>query len=442
MLTKHIQRIFLIGLASVVAHAQAEVTSPVGLWDGIGITSTERTRLQLDISRADNDWQAHLNLLDIGVRGWPAESVLVTGDRLTIVVRADSGPQEMRLTFANGRLVGTWQAPGFDEDATITLVRAPVAPPRAETRLLIDGPTGKLGASLIMPAGTGPYPAVVFVHGSGPQPRDANRWAAMALAEYGIASIIYDKRGVGESEGSFDGATLNALADDAIAVAEYLSALTDIDAVGFAGHSQGGWVGPLAGSTWPHTAFVISSAGPAVPPSRESQWPVIRTMRANGASETEQEAARHLFDVWHAGLRSADWSAFDAAIGQARQADWFEPSGISWLQQKPGPNDEPTYRAMMDYDPLPSLRSLNAPLLAILSPQDESIDAMETADILSGLRDAGRDITVRIYDGYNHGMRRLGAHAEEIRWPSLPDNYYRDQAVFIKRAVDTRQLKN
>lgn len=84
----------------------------MGLWDGVAITSTERTRLQLDISRADNDWQARLNLLDIGVRGWPAESVLVTGDRLTIVVRADSGPQKMQLTFANGRLVGSWQAPG------------------------------------------------------------------------------------------------------------------------------------------------------------------------------------------------------------------------------------------------------------------------------------------------------------------------------------------
>jgi hypothetical protein len=394
--------------------------------------------LQLDISREGNNWQARINLLDIAVRGWPAESALVSGDRLTIVVRADSGPQEMQLTFANEQLSGTWRAPGFKEDATITLARAPAAVPRAETRLLIGGPVGKLGASLILPTGNGPYPAVVFVHGSGPQSRDANRWAAMALAEHGIASIIYDKRGVGESEGSFDGATLNALADDAIAVAEYLTALTDIDAVGFAGHSQGGWVAPLAGSRWPHTAFVISSAGPAVPPSRESQWPVIRALRANGANEAEQEAARHLFDLWHAGLRSADWSAFDAAIDQARQANWFEPSGIGWLQQKPGPNDELTYRAMMDYDPLPALTSLSAPLLAILSPQDESIDAMETADILRGLHDAGRDITVRIYDGYNHGMRKLGAHGEEVRWPSLPDNYYRDQVVFIERAVNSR----
>jgi len=134
-------------------------------------------------------------------------------------------------------------------------------------------------------------------------------------------------------------------------------------------------------------------------------------------------------------VRRLDWSAFDAAIRQARQKEWFEPSGISWLEKKPGANEELSYRGMMDYDPLPALQSLGAPLLAILSPQDESIDAMETAAILRGLRDAGCDITVQIYDGYNHGMRKLGAGGEEIRWPSLPDNYYRDQAVFIKRAV-------
>ena len=96
MLTRHIQLILLFGLATLVAHAEAEVSSAEGLWDGIATTSTETTRLQLDISRADNDWQAQLNLLDIGVRGWPAESVIVNSDRLTVVLRADSGPQEMQ----------------------------------------------------------------------------------------------------------------------------------------------------------------------------------------------------------------------------------------------------------------------------------------------------------------------------------------------------------
>lgn len=427
--------VFLLVLAALTVNVRAELPSPEGLWNGIATTSEESTRLQLEISRSKDNWLARLNLLDIGVRGWPAESVIVAGNQLTVVVRADSGPQTMRMTFGDRQMVGTWQAPGFSEDATMSLTPLPASPPAAETRLLLDGPAGKLGASLIVPVGSGPFPAVVFVHGSGPQPRDANRWAAMALAESGIASIIYDKRGVGDSEGRFEGASLEALAADAIAVARYLSSRTDINAVGFAGHSQGGWVGPLAGSIWPNTAFVISSSGPAVPPSRESQWPVIRAMRANGASETEQAAARRLFELWHDGLRHGNWSAFDTAFGQARSADWFEASGIRWLERKPGANEEVTYRAMMNYDPLPALKASRAPLLSILSPQDESIDAMETADILRGLRDEGHDIVVKIYDGYNHGMHKLGMHGEEVRWPSLPDNYYKDQAAFIRRAV-------
>ena len=52
-----------------------------------------------------------------------------------------------------------------------------------ERRVAIDGPAGTLGASLILPEGSGPFPGVVFLHGSGPQPRDASRWAAQALAE-------------------------------------------------------------------------------------------------------------------------------------------------------------------------------------------------------------------------------------------------------------------
>jgi uncharacterized protein len=425
-------------LTVVAAQGRADTPPLEGLWSGVATTSRESTRLQLKISRTQDSWQASLSLLDVGVSDWPAESATLDGLQLTVVVRADSGPQTMTMTMKDGRLAGAWRASGFSEVASISLTPSPASPSAVETRLMIDGPVGKLGASLIVPVGPGPFPGVVFVHGSGPQPRDANRWAATALAESGLASIIFDKRGVGDSQGSFEGASLEALAADALAVARHLLARQDICAVGFAGHSQGGWVGTLAGSLWPATAFVISSSGPAVAPSRESQWPVIRAMRASGASEAEQAAARELFDLWHAGLRSENWLPFDSAFARARGTRWFESSGIQWLERKPGTNEEATYRAMMDFDPMGALKRLRAPLLSILSPQDESIDAMETAEILRGLRAEGRTIEVKIYDGYNHGMRRLGVRGEEVRWPSLPDDYYRGQAAFIQRAVAER----
>jgi dienelactone hydrolase len=422
----------LFGLLPALACATE--TPFAGRWSGRAHTADETTRIELDVVCEERRCRARMNLLDVGVRGWPAEYVEARADRLAVVVRADSGPQTLSLRYEDERISGEWRAPGYDEVATVSLDRIQALEDVPEERVAIVGPAGSLGASVILPEGDGPFPGVVFLHGSGPQLRDANRWAAQELSRYGIASVVYDKRGVGESEGDFVGASLEDLARDGMAVAEYLLKSAAVSAVGFAGHSQGGWIGPLAGCLWPATAFVISSAGPAVPPSRETHWPVIRAMRANGASPADEAVARHLFDLWHEGIRSGDWYPFDQAFANAQREPWFDSSGIAWLEGRPDGDAIRTYRAMMDYDPIPVLRSLEVPLLALLSPDDESIDAVETEGILRALVGTGRNIEIRTYPGYSHGMRRLGA-----RWPSLPDDYYRHQADFIKRSVGTSE---
>ena len=155
-------------------------------------------------------------------------------------------------------------------------------------------------------------------------------------------------------------------------------------------------------------------------------------MRANGASAADEAAARRLFDLWHAGLRSGDWGPFDRAFAAAEDESWFDSSGIAWLEERPTGDSVRTYRAMMDHDPIPVLESLDAPLLALLSPDDESIDAVETEHILQILAERGRDIEIRMYPGYSHAMRRLDA-----RWPALPDDYYQYQAGFIERSVSS-----
>ncbi|MEU8359318.1 alpha/beta hydrolase [Nonomuraea sp. NPDC048882] len=107
-----------------------------------------------------------------------------------------------------------------------------------------------LAGTLTLPAGPGPYPAVLLLHGSGPLDRDGNtRKAAMnlgrpladALAAAGIATLRYDRRGTGATPGAWRAAGFTGNRQDAAAALRALSSHPAIrpEAVGVVGHSEG-----------------------------------------------------------------------------------------------------------------------------------------------------------------------------------------------------------
>jgi predicted acyl esterase len=88
-----------------------------------------------------------------------------------------------------------------------------------------------LAGTLDLPAGEGPFPAIVTVHGSSPFTRNNifNLYISHFFVQHGYAVLRYDKRGTGESTGKYPGvgtedgeAKLNDLADDALAGVEFL----------------------------------------------------------------------------------------------------------------------------------------------------------------------------------------------------------------------------
>ncbi len=430
-------------LASGLSHAAPE-TKPgfVGQWSGEAHTDTERTRLILNIHSDNGNLRADMTLVDIGVMGWPAKSVKANKG-LKLAFPSDSGDQIMRFSqdateAGDQQLTGTWSDKRFGQPAQLTLSRVTDAATVTETAMQIDGPAGQLSMAIILPAGKGPHPGVVFLQGAGPQPKDASRFAARELAKRGIAALIFDKRGVAGSTGELAGTSFEDLADDGVAAAKHLLSLPEISSVGFFGHSQGGWIGPLAATKWEKTAFVISSAGPAVPPSREAHWEFVRNLRAHGATEDDVETARLAIDHWHEGVRSGNWSQFDAALKTIRSKSWFKPAGLNHLPRKPDAGFADSYRAYMDYDPIPTLQALKVPLLSILAPLDESIDALETEQILRGLIEQGSDIQIKLYPGYDHSMRNIGKDGQTLRWPQHPEDYFSGQAEFVHNVVSGR----
>ena len=108
-----------------------------------------------------------------------------------------------------------------------------------------------------MPPGDGPFPAIVLGHGSGKVTRDQLHWAADRFVATGFAVLRFDKRGVGESTGTYvfvgyrdSEEVFPVLASDIAAGVRFLRTRPEIDGkrIGLAGNSQAGWLLPIAAS--------------------------------------------------------------------------------------------------------------------------------------------------------------------------------------------------
>jgi uncharacterized protein len=131
----------------------------------------------------------------------------------------------------------------------------------------------KLAGNLTLPAGKGPFRAVIMITGSGAQNRNEELMGHkpfLVIADYlsrnHIAVLRYDDRGVGGSEGNYAESTSADLATDAEAAFNFLKNNPQIDPekIGFIGHSEGGLIAPMVASTNHDIGFIVSLAGPGV----------------------------------------------------------------------------------------------------------------------------------------------------------------------------------
>ncbi len=172
-----------------------------------------------------------------------------------------------------------------DRVAGLLLQPAQAAPPPAappaddaafrERDFSIGDGERALPGTLAMPIGAGPFPAVVLVHGSGPQDRDEtigpNRPfldIARGLAEQGIAVLRYDKRThTRPADFGPDSTIDDETTDDAVAAIAALRATPGIDPgrVFVLGHSLGAMMAPRIASRAEGTAGAILFAAPSRP---------------------------------------------------------------------------------------------------------------------------------------------------------------------------------
>ncbi len=154
-------------------------------------------------------------------------------------------PLDLALAMAGDALAGLTTQPftgdrETEEDAPFT-----------SAALTVSGPGGELPGTYLLPEGEGPFPAVVFVHGSGPSDRDETlgsltpfRDIAEGLARRGIASLRYDKRTLVYPEETASDLSFTLMEEtvlDALSAVQTLAAEAGVDPerIFVLGHSLG-----------------------------------------------------------------------------------------------------------------------------------------------------------------------------------------------------------
>jgi pimeloyl-ACP methyl ester carboxylesterase len=289
---KTMKRITLFLLLSVVitgfaqGQDQIDKKSVAGSWLGKMDVNSVALRIIFNLSLIEKDSiVATLDSPDQGAKNIKIGPVILDGKEISI--KAPLLLAEFNGTVKGDTLIeGTFKQAGRTMPLNLIKLKkafalnrpqepTPPFPYISEDIKFTNEKAGiKLGGTLTMPEGDGPFPAVILITGSGSQNRNEELmghkpfWViADYLSRNGIAVLRYDDRGVGQSQGSPLNATSGDFASDVEAALHYLRTRKEVDfkRVGLAGHSEGGLIAPIVASSNPEVAFIVSLAGPGIP---------------------------------------------------------------------------------------------------------------------------------------------------------------------------------
>lgn len=270
----------------------------------------------------------------------------------------------------------------------------------AEQELRVPTAWGQLAGTLLLPDGEGPWPAALLVAGSGPTDRDGNnpllpapidnlKLLAQALAARGVATLRYDKRGVGGS--SYPGLDESVLrfehlVDDAVALAEVLANDSRIARVSLVGHSEGALIAALAAEDAGAQGVVsISGAG----------------NRASTLMRRQITGQQLPADIAQPALAALD------ALEAQRPVDDV-PEALVLLFR---PSVQPYLMSWFRHDPAQVLQELPLPLLLVQGTQDPQVGVDEVHRLHAARPDAG----LLVVEGMDHLLSVQGDIAQGTR---------------------------
>lgn len=305
-----------------------------------------------------------------------------------------------------------------------------------------------LNGMLIEPpatAGAKP-PLVVTVHGSERTPAVKYASYPWILAAQGISAFVYDKRGTGDSQGSYN-QNFHALGADAAAASQEAKRLAAgrYSRFGLLGGSQGGWVAPRAAND-AGAEFVAVGFGLLIDPLEEDASQVAAELTEAGHGADVLRQARAITDA--TGNLMAEhflkgYEQLAAVKARYGKAPWF--AGIKGeFTGEILALDEATLRregrARFDnldldwrYDAMGWMRKVKVPQLWVIAAQDREAPPQTTVDRLQTLRREGHDIAIVRFPDTDHGMVEFTQDAAGERTTTrVTDGYFRLLGDWIK----------
>lgn len=252
-----------------------------------------------------------------------------------------------------------------------------------EEELTVGDDPWALPATLTLPTGDGPFPAVVLVHGSGPNDRDGTigpskvlKDFAWGMASRGIAVLRYDKRTLVHGARMTEVTLAAEVVDDALAAVELVRARAGVDPsrVVVLGHSLGGMMAPEIARRDRRLAGVVLAAAPARPFDvvlREQLEYVSSLGGPNGAATQDMLAG---LERWEAGT-----------LGEGETVIGVPGSYMDELSAT---------------DPVETVKALDIPILVLQGGRDYQVTMADFGLFRTGL---GTDrATFHAYPDLNH----------------------------------------
>jgi pimeloyl-ACP methyl ester carboxylesterase len=292
--------------------------------------------------------------------------------------------------------------------------------PERPVRFDVGG--GALHGTLITPDSPAPHPAAVLLHGAAGGQRDFCRIQAEALLEAGVAVLLYDKPGHGESAGPDDPSIFDQ-AHAAEAAMRALAEIPEVDGsrIGLAGFSNGMWSAPMVAAR-SGAAFLVGVGSPGVTMAESEVHRRTKVLRDVGVSEPTldavAEAWRSLFAIVARGAAPQMVARLGAALQAASEApDLGLYDAPGYVQQNPMlspippllrvdqlvPMLEEAHDPQLAHDPAPDYARIECPVFLQYGSLDTSVPVRVSVERISAAAErAGRGCTIRVYPGLEH----------------------------------------